>query len=60
MGCWTNRRVLWESKEGGLMAEFINNIITLATNILIIAASISFAVGVLICAVRIAKYILED
>ncbi len=42
------------------MAEFIKNIITLATNILIIAASISFAVGVLIRAVRIAKYILED
>lgn len=42
------------------MAEFINNIITLATNILIIVTSISFAVGVLICAVRIAKYILED
>ena len=42
------------------MEEFINNIITLATNILIIATSISFAVGVLICAVRIAKYILED
>lgn len=42
------------------MAEFIKNIITLATNILIIASSISFAVGVLICAVRIAKYILED
>lgn len=42
------------------LTEFIKNIITLATNILIIAASISFAVGVLICAVRIAKYILED
>ena len=60
MGCWTNRRVLWENKEGGIVVEFIKNIITLTTNILIIAASISFAVGVLICAVRIAKYILEN
>lgn len=42
------------------MVEFIKNITTLVTNILIIASSISFAVGVLICAVHIAKYILED